>query len=87
MQRLSSFWEPFYSFWWGDWVGLPDRDDKDYDNCIREQKLSSHCAGTSNADPVTTYRNPEQQVVNSSREASNQPHQTLARTGSRDTLH
>ena len=55
MQYLSSFWEPFYSFWWYDWVSLPDRDDEDYDECLRKQKLSSRYAGNSNADLV--YQN------------------------------
>jgi hypothetical protein len=52
MQHLSSFWEPCYSFWWYDWVSLPDRNDEDYDNCLRKQKLSSHYAKDSNADLV-----------------------------------
>ena len=55
MQHLSSFWDPFYSFWWYDWVSLPDRDDEDYDECLRKQKLSSLYAGNSNADLV--YQN------------------------------
>lgn len=55
MQHLSSFWEPFYSFWWYDRVSLPDRDDEDYDECLRKQKLSSRYAGNSNADLV--YQN------------------------------